>query len=153
MAVSARDDIDSALIDLRHLWAHPGALLDAEFGTVDISTILVCREAARSARGRLPTVADIATGLNVAHSTASRLIDRAERAGAVIREPSADDARSTAVRLTERGRRLHTTATRFRQRYLATLLAGFDDDETAQFAHLLAAFADAVRTHPPGEHS
>lgn len=151
VAVTAHDEIDAALIDLRHLWAHPPVLSDPELGKVEISTILVCREAARRDRLSPPTVADIATALDVAHSTASRLVERAERAGAVRRVASEHDARMTAIELTERGRRLDDTATRYRRRYLDRLLATFDDGEVGQFAALLTKFATSVRTHPPGD--
>jgi DNA-binding MarR family transcriptional regulator len=57
----------------------------------------------------------------------------------------------TTIELTERGRRLDATATRYRRRYLDRLLGTFDEGEVAEFAALLTKFATSVRSQPPGD--
>ncbi len=141
------DDLDTALIGLRRLWAHSGTFFDRELGQVDLSSVLVCREIAN---GEAVSVADIAAGLDVAHSTASRLVDRAEQTGAVRRVPSAEDARRTTLHLTASGRRFNKRATQFRLHYLQDLLDDWSPPDVARLAHALTRFGDAVRTNPPG---
>lgn len=147
--MTAVGEIDAALIGLRRMWSHSGTFEDPELGRIDLSTVLVCRELA-TARSEV-SVAGIAAGLDVAHSTASRLVERAEQCGAVRRVPSPRDGRSTSVVLTPAGRRLHRTATTFRARYLGHLLAGWDPRDLDHFARLLTRFEAAVHDNPPKE--
>ena len=149
--MSAIEDIDDALIGLRRLWAHSRTFQDPTMGQVDLSTVLVCREIAALARE--VNVADIAAGLDVAHSTASRLVDRAQQAGAVARVRSSYDGRRTSVELTAAGKRLHDTATGFRVDYLRGLLADWNQVDLDLFAHLFTRFAEDVHDHPLGETS
>jgi DNA-binding MarR family transcriptional regulator len=52
---------------------------------------------------RGPTVRDVAEYLLVRHHSAVELIDRAEAAGLVMREPDSDDGRSVRLAVTELG--------------------------------------------------
>jgi DNA-binding MarR family transcriptional regulator len=52
---------------------------------------------------RGPTVRNVAEYLLVRHHSAVELIDRAEAAGLVMREPDSDDGRSVRLALTELG--------------------------------------------------
>ena len=76
------------------------------------------------------TVTDLARRLALGQSTVTELVRRAEAAGLVEREASADDARVSWLRVTEEGgRRLAAVVARLgpeRQR-LRDLLAQFDD--------------------------
>lgn len=146
---SAYADLDSALLSLRRLWAHSGTFHDPDLGPVDLSTVLICRELAASATAEV-SVTDIASGLDVAPSTASRLVDHAEQSGAVQRVPSAHDSRRTAVTLTPAGQQLHDVATRFRVSYLHALLTDWQSAELDTFARLLTRFAESVKAHTPG---
>jgi DNA-binding MarR family transcriptional regulator len=88
----------------------------------------------------------LAAAPNVAHSTASRLVDRAVTTGAVTRGPTARDARLAVVTLTDRGQTLVETASQFRAAYLARVTHTWTDLERATFADLLT---HSVGTTPP----
>lgn len=60
-------------------------------------------------RGREPGMAELAAHLGLDKSSATGLIDRAERRGLVRRTPSAADRRAVAVSLTAEGKSLATT--------------------------------------------
>lgn len=133
------EDIDEALIALRHLWAAPPRIDDPDLGTVEMSTIWVVD---RLRRNPGQTVAELAGQLDVAHSTASRLIARAEQTGAVVRMPDPHDQRRVTVHLTPAGRDLAAVALEYRMRTLEAATADWTDTERASFAHLLTRFAN-----------
>jgi DNA-binding MarR family transcriptional regulator len=145
----ALDDLDTALIGLRRLWAAPARLNDPTLGTVELSTIWIVDALERRAHLPETTVADLAGALDVAHSTASRLVDRAETTGAVTRKPSASDSRRTAVALTPTGRTLAQAARRARTGYLAAVTADWTPEQRTTLADLLTRLAAAVHTTPP----
>jgi DNA-binding MarR family transcriptional regulator len=62
------------------------------------------------ARG--PTVGDVADALLLRHHSAVELVDRAERAGLVVRTPDADDHRQVRLELTKHGARCLTRLSR-----------------------------------------
>lgn len=155
--------IDRALIGLRHLWSTPPQVHDPALGSIDMSTIWIVdaltqaeesgrRPAGTSARdseagygGQVEmTIGDLGLALDVAHSTASRLVDRAQASGAVARAPSHTDARMVTVRLTDPGRELAATARGFRRQHLHRATTGWTDHERATFAELITRFADAL---------
>jgi DNA-binding MarR family transcriptional regulator len=146
-------DLDTALIGLRRLWAAPPRLADPTLGQVEMSTIWIVDALDRMAEHREVSVADLATAIDVAHSTASRLVDRAEAAGCVQRHPSATDSRRTAVALTPTGRTLATVARHARTSYLAQVTTDWSDEQRSTLAELLTRLAAAVHhtpPHPPG---
>lgn len=134
--------MDSALIALRHLWTAPPRIQDPALGSVEMSTIWVTDSLTREAT--LQSVSDVAAHLGVAHSTASRLIARAERAEAVVRSPLPQDSRRVAVHLTERGRALARAALQFRLQILEQATADWTADERETFADLLTRFASTT---------
>lgn len=138
-------DLDTALLRLRRFLAEPARRLpdQAHGGTqrpVDLSSLLVVEALTR--RGAPASVRELATVLGVAHSTASRFVDRASSAGLVVRVDDPTDARLQRARLTEQGDALALRARGFRQARLAGLLATWDERDRAAFARLLARFAD-----------
>lgn len=141
--------IDRALMDLRHLWHTPANLVDPEFGRVETSTVLIVDILCRDAEPM--SIHQLATTLDVAHSTASRLVDRAETAGAVSRSRATTDARRVVVTATPAGKRLAASSRSFRRRYLEAVLADWQPAERAGFARQLARFAGAVQATPPRE--
>ncbi len=154
-APDAPDDLlrlDDALLRLRRLWAAPPPALVLEQGAgepVTLSTVLVVEACAR-AEGEVG-VGEVGRFLDVEHSTASRLVDRAARAGVVERGPSAVDARRVALRLTPSGEALRQRATGFRLEWLGQVLSDWDAGEVGALAQALSRFADAVATSgPPG---
>ena len=142
-------DLDTALIGLRRLWVAPPRLTDPALGPVEMSTIWVVDALARLAHRPEVSVADLATAIDVAHSTASRLVDRAQAAGCVSRHPSATDSRRTAVALTAAGRTLADTARTARTEYLAAITTDWVPEDRRTLADLLTRLAHAVRTAPP----
>ena len=146
--------LDDALLRLRRLWAPPPAAsfaveTGADGARVAMSTVLVV-EACGQAAGEV-AVTDVARFLAVEHSTASRLVERAVRGGYVSRGRSATDARRVALTLTGSGRALRERAIGFRTQWLRDTIPGWDGQEVAELAGLLARFADDVgRAAPPG---
>ena len=134
---SSLERIDDALIALRHLWVAPPHINDPDLGAVEMSTIWVVDCLRRSPTA---TVADLAVQLDVAHSTASRLIARAEKTGAVIRTADRDDQRRVTVQLTPAGHRLAATALEYRLQSLRDATSDWTDHERASFADLLTRF-------------
>jgi DNA-binding MarR family transcriptional regulator len=151
MTAKDLERIDQALIGLRHLWSGPVHLQDAALGKVEMSTVWIVNAlASPGPRDReAMSIRDLADSLGVAHSTASRLVDRAATIGAVTREPDAHDARLTVVTLTDSGRTLAETARWFRTGYLADATATWTADERATFADLLTRFAHSINATPP----
>jgi DNA-binding MarR family transcriptional regulator len=147
--------MDDALIRLRRLWAGmapQAAPMARRLPPVEMSTVLVV-DAIHHLQLALPgsevTVAAVGARLDVATSTASRLVDRAATRSMVTRGESVIDTRRVALSLTPRGRALLTEAGEFRRTYLGQVLDGWPVAEVDSFATLLARFASAVHEHPP----
>lgn len=66
---------------------------------------LLCLRALELAPGRETSVAELAGLVQLAPPTVSRILDRLERSGHVLRERRADDRRKVSVRLTPTGRK------------------------------------------------
>lgn len=146
------DRIDRALVGMRHLWSGPLHLQDPDLGQVEMSTVWIVNALAHT--GQHPdrpgmSTRELATALDVAHSTASRLVDRAVSRGVVTRAPASHDARLAVVTLTDRGHTLAATANRFRTAYLAHITDTWTDLERAMFADLITRFATAITSTPP----
>jgi DNA-binding MarR family transcriptional regulator len=140
--------LDASLMRLRRLWTGPraaagrpaeGGLHD---GGVELSTVLVVDAAVR--RPEPVTVGEVASHLDVAPSTGSRLVDRAVAAGMVTRSPDPSDTRRSIVRPTPAGLELHERAAAFRAEYLASVLQGWSPGELHTFVSALDRFAESV---------
>lgn len=140
--------IDEALIALRHLWSTPPRLHDTTLGAVDMSTLWVVDGLRRGPADGEMTVSDLARHMGVAHSTASRLVARAEEVGTVHRFTSTTDHRRVAVHLTATGRELALAGLEFRLGFLRSVTEDWSSDERATFAELLARFAKKTHEHP-----
>ena len=156
---AARGDLerlDDALLRLRRLWSSPPPSLVLETGDgaqITLSSVLVVEACARI-DGEVG-VGEIARFLEVEHSTASRLVDRAVRAGLVTRGSSAADARRVVLSLTPSGEGLRERAVGFRMAWLWRVVGGWSPAELATLAEGLSRFADAVSEvgtpAPPGD--
>lgn len=133
--------IDAALLGLRRLWVHDAVVQDPDVGRVDLSTVWVADAVARECA---LTVAGVAAALHVAHSTASRFVSRAERAGVVTRGRSDEDARQVRVCLTAAGADVARRARQVRLDVLHEATARWTESERGVFARLLADFAQSV---------
>jgi DNA-binding MarR family transcriptional regulator len=156
-AMTVLNQLDDALIRLRRLWQTPSitrVLIEPDGSPLEMSTVLVTDAINRSLHASPPTavrVGDIAERLDVAPSTASRLVDRAVRAGMVSRGRDSADNRHVTLTLTPSGSALLGRALTFRTQYLEQVLTGWPRDDVATLARLLDRFAAAVHTHPePG---
>ena len=150
---AARGDLerlDDALLRLRRLWSTPPPSLVLESGDgtqVTMSSVLVVEACAR-VEGEVG-VGEVARFLEVEHSTASRFVDRAVRAGLVVRGPYAADARRVALTLTPAGEQLRERAVGFRLAWLGRVVGGWSGPELAALAEGLGRFADAVAEAGP----
>ncbi|GAA1724827.1 hypothetical protein GCM10009809_20790 [Isoptericola hypogeus] len=130
--------LDRALLALRRFLSAP-RVLDDDGHQVELSTLLVLDEL--PAEGQ--TVRDVATRLGVAHSTASRFVSRAERAGMTARAASPSDGRQTLVVPTSAGLELAARAVAFRLDRLAGIVDDWAPGDVRALADGLARFARA----------
>lgn len=138
--------LDDALIRLRRLWSASRQRI-VEDGTtpVEMSSLLVVEACARGElTHREVTVSDVAELADVAPSTASRLVDRAEAAGLLYRAPSSLSARHTALGLTAAGAALRERAVAARTTWLAEQLRDWDAADVERLGALLSRFADGL---------
>lgn len=150
---SREDDLarlDAALLGLRRLTSAPTvrSALEHEGGRVEVSTMLVVDALARQA-GVDASVGSVAEALSVAHSTASRLVERAVEAGMVQRGRDPRQSQRTVLSLTASGRRLQAEAVRFRTAFLAAVTDDWSATDVAELAGHLERFAAAVHHHLP----
>lgn len=87
---------------------------------------------------------DLAKHLDVAPSTALRMVDRLEAAGLLTREVRPENRRETMLSLTVAGRRTVRTVTARRRRDLRAVIAEIPADQRADIARSMAAFAAAA---------
>ncbi|MER7458865.1 MarR family transcriptional regulator [Micromonospora sp. NPDC126480] len=140
--------IDEALLRLRRFLQTPATVVDGG-RSVELSTLLVVGAVAAAPDGAA-SVGQVAAVLEVAPSTASRLVGRAEANGMVVRTSGWDDARQSVLRLTPDGVALHRRAQAFRHGRLSSAVAAFTPAEKRRFAQLLSRFADgATRSDTP----
>jgi len=150
--VSTSEDLarlDAAILDLRRLTAVPVGSPTVRHGAVRIavSTVLVVDAVSRATgAGRQSSIGDVAVALQVVHSTASRLVDRAVRAGMVTRDRALADPRRTVVALTREGMRLQREAVRFRTGQLNDILADWSASDVTTLSRLLERFAHSTHT-------
>lgn len=137
--------MDMALLALRRFADAPasrgGSPLAHGSERVEVSTMLVVDAVARRGTGDDCSIGRVAEELRVAHSTASRLIERAVRAGMVHRTRSSTDPRRTVLALSAAGEQLQRDAIAFRTGRLEELLADWTDLEVTTFTRLLERFA------------
>ena len=93
----------------------------------------------------------LAAALDVAPSTAMRMVDRLETAGLLGRSVHPDNRRETHLALTAAGRRTVRTVTARRRRDLSAVLTQLSTHEQAALAAAMTAFARAADTLWPGE--
>jgi len=91
-------------------------------------------------------ISDLAAGMAVDETTATRLADRLEAMGAATRERAEDDRRATVVALTPEGRRLAADAAKRRREFVRDVLATLDPDERAELVRLTQKATVALRT-------
>lgn len=93
----------------------------------------------------------LAAALDVAPSTAMRMVDRLEGAGLVERTVHPANRRETHLTLSRAGHRTVRTVTARRRRDLAAVLTRLSAEEQAALADAMTAFARAANAMWPGE--
>lgn len=143
------DAIDDALLRLRRLWAaSKHRILDDGVTAVEVSSLLVVEACARCDElGEEANISDVAHLADVAPSTASRLVDTAEDAGLLQRQPSRESARRTRLELTPAGRALRTRAVSARTGWLADQLADWEQADVDELGRYLQRFANQISGH------
>ena len=86
----------------------------------------------------------LAHHLDVAPSTALRMVDRLVTAGLISREVRPENRRETVLSLTASGRRTVRSVTARRRRDLRAVVAQVPADQRADLARAMTAFADAA---------
>lgn len=154
--MSRREDLirlDAALLDLRRFTEAPASgprpTLEHGASRVEISTVLVVDAIAKLGGEGECSIGTIAEALHVAHSTASRLVDRAVRAGMVRRHRSAADPRRATLSLLPEGRRLQREAVSFRTGRLEEILSDWSVADVIALTQLLERFTRCA--HPPAQ--
>ena len=155
VAVVEKSDLaglDDALVRLRRLWSTPRQMVIDDNGRhIEMSSVLVVEACATAvARGELIGVAEVAEFVDVAPSTASRLVDRAVHAGLVRKSPAQHDGRRNMIELTPADQALRDRASTARLAWLHGVVTGWPDADLTTLVTLLQRFADAVATTPAG---
>jgi DNA-binding MarR family transcriptional regulator len=143
--------LDEALVRLRRLWTASRAHVVDDLGRrVEMSSVLVVEACARAEADAVEvTVGDVAAFLDVAPSTASRLVERTAAAGLVRRDASTVNGRRAALRLTDAGHVLRARATAARLGWLSGVVADWPPADVQALGSALTRFADAVAASPP----
>lgn len=148
--MSGLEAIDDAFLRLRRLWSVSRHRVEDDGITrVELASLLVVEACARkAAAGAEANVSDVAYLADVTPSTASRLVDTAQRAGLLQRQQSVHSRRRTALVLTPAGEALRDRALNARRSWLADQLNGWSPAEVEQLGQLLQRFADGMHTRP-----
>jgi DNA-binding MarR family transcriptional regulator len=90
-------------------------------------------------------VGQLAAGIGIDDTTATRLVDRLEVMGLVDRRIEAGDRRATTVALTRAGKELVAGIAAQRQLFFCHVLDGLEPDERAELVRLTAKAAESLR--------
>ena len=91
-------------------------------------------------------IGELADGVGVDDTTATRLVDRLEAMGVAERRSEPGDRRATTVGLTRAGEELVAGIAAQRQLFFGDVLAGLEPDERTELVRLTAKAAEAFRT-------
>lgn len=138
--------LDDALVRLRRLWSSPRqTVMDDNGRHIEMSSVLVVEACANAdTKGIRIGVSQVAAFVDVAPSTASRLVDRAVSAGLVSKEPLPGDARRNIICLTPAGQALRDRAMSARLAWLNSVVEAWPDRDLSDLVRLLGRFADCV---------
>ncbi|MFA1547713.1 MarR family winged helix-turn-helix transcriptional regulator [Actinomadura chokoriensis] len=114
-----------------------------------VSPIQLRAVEAISRSGRL-NLGGLAEELGAIPSSTSRLCDRLEAAGLIVREPARADRREIIVRLSEQGERLHAQLVRRRREVVRDVLALMSPASRARLLDALTEFGQACERRAPG---
>lgn len=142
--------IDDALRRLRRFLTKPpgeGVVVCGLQMPYEVAQIDACEAIAElGADQPVVTVKDVAADLALDHSSASRLLARAEANGLVQRTADPDDRRRTCLSLTGPGHDAVAVAGRVRMRVLAGIVQEWSDAELALFTELFARLSSEAES-------
>jgi DNA-binding MarR family transcriptional regulator len=90
-------------------------------------------------------IGELADGVGVDDTTATRLVDRLEAMGVAERRSEPGDRRATTVELTEAGEELVAGIAAQRQLFFCDVLAALEPDERAELVRLTSKAASALQ--------
>jgi DNA-binding MarR family transcriptional regulator len=90
-------------------------------------------------------IGELADGVGVDDTTATRLVDRLEDFGLAERRIDSDDRRATTVELTQVGEQLVAELAGERQQFFCDVLAALEPDERSELVRLTAKAAEALQ--------
>jgi len=90
-------------------------------------------------------IGELAAGMAVDETTATRLADRLETMGAATREAHSSDRRSTVVVLTREGARLAADAAQRHRAFVAEVLQTLDPEERVELVRLTEKATASLR--------
>jgi DNA-binding MarR family transcriptional regulator len=93
-------------------------------------------------------VRDLAAGLGVDRSTATRMCNRLVNAGLIVRSTDPSDRRAVVISLTEPGRDVVKKVTQARREKVARLLRSVPPPRREQLVDLLGEFAELAERDP-----
>lgn len=94
-------------------------------------------------------LSELASSLDVAPSTALRMVDRLVAAGFIERLVRSDNRRETNLSLTKAGKRVFRTVTRRRRRDLRAVVERVPEVDRPELARAMALFASAAEEFGP----
>ena len=119
---------------------------------VDLAKILACHavaDAFESSGGLPPTVKDIATALELEHSTASRVLGDAEAEGLVVRGTDPADRRRATLALTDLGQAVARESVEMQKAVLGRTLAGWKPGDVRTLARLIERLTESLHAELP----
>lgn len=139
--------LDVAVGRLRRLWESPHLkrrFLDGMGVQIETAVIRVLRAVGEGGADADTGVGEVAAGLAVEASTASRLVDQAVAHGYLNRDASPKDRRRTVLSLTPSGKQILARATQVREALLLELTDDWSDADVESLASLLERLARRV---------
>jgi DNA-binding MarR family transcriptional regulator len=137
-AQRAAAEVEAAAEALVGIWAHVAESLDVRVSPTQLRALT-----AVGRYGEL-NLSQLAEALGALPSSASRLCDRLEAAGLLIRDTGRASRRAVSLRLTPDGEALLEQARASRREQIAAVLAAMSPDARAELAQGLAAFQRAA---------
>lgn len=105
------------------------------------------------ADGQTPTAADLCRRLNYDTGSMTRMLNRLEQKGVIVRVPSAADRRVVQLRITPAGRKVHRKLREAAIKVLNHLVRGFSPQEIHQLHEQLVRMQANLEAVYPNEQS
>lgn len=145
--------LDRALLRMRHTVVRPeitSVPIPALQRTVDLAKVMACLVIAdlqglEDSSGPV-TVKDVASALELEHSTASRLLTETEAEGLVIRSTDPTDRRRTLAELTSTGQAVVEQSSAIRTWAIDTMLSEWSSRDLATFTELVERFSATIES-------